>query len=76
MAEDERTAEDVVRDERCAIPTNIQQDLRVLAKVSNKTLCEMTELAISEFVGRQKAKSDCHEGILRNERLCKCLEDT
>jgi hypothetical protein len=51
MAE-EQTAEKIVEQSRCALPKDIENDLRVEATLANRNLCEQAQKAVEEHIYR------------------------
>jgi hypothetical protein len=41
MAEDEKTAEETIKEERCAIPRELYNDIAAIATATKKTHCEI-----------------------------------
>ncbi len=73
---DNKTMDESIKEERCAISVSASHDLHALGRVAGKTHCEMNELAVNEYIARAKAKQECMDGTIKNEHICKCLNDT
>jgi hypothetical protein len=69
-SEDKTTAEEAIKDQRCAVPVEIYNDVAALASASKKTNCEVQVEAIKYYVNRQKFISDCKTGEATGE-VCK-----
>jgi hypothetical protein len=67
------TAEEAIKDERCAVPRELFQDVATLASASKLTQCEVQTEAIRQYISKQKRISDCKSGVLAGED-CKCLD--
>lgn len=71
--ESRKTAEEAVAESACSLPKDLENDLRAIGRVSNKSHCQINEIAVVEYINRQKMKQDCREGILK-ELDCKCVD--
>jgi hypothetical protein len=76
-SEDKTTAEEAIKNQRCAVPVEIYNDVAALASASKKTNCETQIEAIKYYVNccnytvnRQKLLSDCKTGEATGE-VCK-----
>jgi hypothetical protein len=56
---DNRDADQVIQDSRCALSTILDTQLRTIAKTENLTKCELEEKALGEFVQLKKLQSEC-----------------
>jgi len=72
--EEEKTADQAIRDDRCAIPIEVYQDVAVLASAAKKTNCEVQVDAIKYYIDKTKLRSACSSGELRDPQACKCAE--
>lgn len=68
--DDKTTADQLIDESRCPLKTQSQTDLHMLAKVSGLKYCEEVQLAVDDYLSRQKLKSDCKTGTINDER-CK-----
>jgi hypothetical protein len=67
--EEEKTTGDQLIDEsRCPLKTESQADLYALAKIAGLKYCEEVQLAVDDYINRQKIKSQCKSGDIRDER--------
>ena len=72
--EDEKTAEQTVKDSRCPLPPNVENDLRTIARQVGLTHCEQLEKFVVQGIEFKKLQAECAqaeaEGRVRDER-CK-----
>jgi hypothetical protein len=66
----DKTADEAIKNQRCAVPAEIFNDVAVLASASKKTNCEVQIEAIKYYANRQKLLSDCKTGEATGE-VCK-----
>jgi hypothetical protein len=68
-----RTAEEVVSEERCPLPRELENDLRVIGRVEGKNFCEINTQAIAYYLGRKKLRDDCKNNLVSGQD-CRCSE--
>jgi len=70
---DGRSADQVLKEDRCAkIPAGLENDIRVVARINNRTCEEEVQMAIEKRIANFHRKQMCERGELR-ESDCRCL---
>jgi hypothetical protein len=75
QTDDNRTAEEVVKDSRCPLPPTIENDLKVISRQTGVTHCELLEQFAVQGIELKKLEAECArqpEGSVRDEK-CKYI---
>jgi hypothetical protein len=59
VAEENKTAEETVKDSRCPLPPNIENDLRAITKQAGLTHCEQLEKFVVQGIEFKKLENEC-----------------
>jgi hypothetical protein len=70
--EDNKTAEETVKDSGCPLPPNTENDLRIIAKQAGLTKCEQLEKFVVQGIEFKKLEAECAQLNERGVRDDRC----
>jgi hypothetical protein len=71
--EDNRSSEEVIKSERCAIPREVYNDIAIIASAQKKSNCEVQIEALKEWTGLKKLQAECTAAVAEGVRDDRCV---
>jgi hypothetical protein len=62
-ASDDKTADETVIGERCPLPPNTENDLKMIARQLGVTKCEQLEKFVVQGIEFKKLEAECAQGV-------------
>jgi sorbitol-specific phosphotransferase system component IIBC len=69
----EQTEATTQTDEKCSFSNQLSNDARAIARIDNKSFCQINQEALAYYVNKRKIRDDCKNNLISGPD-CKCAE--